>query len=118
MRTMQAWVRRGVFAAAAVALVAGCRGAAEADRRYPIKGQIIGIGAPRQDGLRDLSLKHEDIPGFMPAMTMAYSVRDPATLDRLAPGDLITATLVLAGRDMYLVGITKTGHAAVPPDAK
>lgn len=95
-----------------------CRHAAEPERRYPIKGQILGIGTPRLDGRRDLSLKHEDIPGFMPAMTMAYSVKQASMLDGLVPGDLVSATLVLAGPDMYLEGLAKTGHAEVPPDAK
>jgi protein SCO1 len=112
------WVTAFAVAATIFPSLAGCRHAAEPDRKYPIRGQILGIGAPRQDGRRDLSLKHEDIPGFMPAMSMAYTVKQASTLDRLAPGDLITATLVLAGRDMYLEGITKTGHAPLPPDAK
>ena len=97
---------------------ASCRRAAEPERRYQLKGQILGIGAPRQDGRRDVSVKHEDIPGFMPAMTMAYSVKQASALDGYAPGDLITATLVLAGSDMFLERLTKTGHAEVPPDAK
>jgi protein SCO1/2 len=107
-----------VIAVALSSALAGCRQAAESDRRYPLKGQILAIGTTRQDGRRDLSIKHEDIRGFMPAMTMAYSVKQPGTLDGLAPGDLVTATLVLSGPDMYLEGITKTGHAELPPDAK
>ena len=38
-------------------------------------------------------VKHEDIPGFMPAMTMPYAVNDAALLKDRAAGDLITATL-------------------------
>ena len=95
-----------------------CRHAAEPERRYPLQGQILGIGAPRQDGRRDVSIRHGDIPGFMPAMTMAYSVKRASALDGYAPGDLVTATLVLAGSDMFLEGLAKTGHAEVPPEAK
>jgi protein SCO1/2 len=115
------FLTRGVLLA--VTLVAlsswtACRHAAEPERRYALKGQILGIGAPRQDGRRDVSIEHEDIPGFMPAMTMAYSVKQAKMLDGYVPGDLVTATLVLAGSDMYLEGLAKTGHAELPPDAK
>ena len=107
-----------LIAVALSAIAGACRHAAEPERRFPLKGQILGIGATRQDGRRDVSIKHEDIPGFMPAMTMAYSVKQASALDGYAPGDLVTATLVLAGSDMFLEGLTKTGHADVPPDAK
>ena len=116
------FLRRGfqvvVILVALSSMEAACRRAAEPERRYPIRGQILGIGAPRQDGRLEVSIKHEDIPGFMPAMTMAYSVRPASMLDGYVPGDLVTATLVLAGPDMYLEGLAKTGHAELPPDAK
>jgi protein SCO1 len=54
----------------------------------------------------------------MPAMTMAYFVKRPQLLDGMTPGDLIAATLVLDGADMYLDTVVKTGHTALPPDAK
>jgi protein SCO1/2 len=97
---------------------AGCRPAAEPDRRYPLRGQILAIGANPVSGLREVSVKHEDIPGFMPAMTMSYTVKVPALLDGLAAGDLFTATLVLKQGEMYLEAIKKTGHQPLPPDAK
>jgi protein SCO1/2 len=63
----------------------------------------------------ELSVNHGDIPGFMPAMTMAYHVKDPALLTRLRPGDLVTATLVVPnGAIPYLINIRKTGHADIP----
>ena len=94
---------------------AGCGGGVA--RQYPVHGQIVAIGGGIGDGRHNVTLKHGDIPGFMPAMTMAYAVREPGDLDGLAAGDTIAATLVLAGNDVYLTRITKTGHAPVPPDA-
>ena len=35
-------------------------------------------------------MKHEDIPGFMPAMTMPYKVKDPGAVQDVQPGDVIT----------------------------
>jgi protein SCO1/2 len=58
-------------------------------------------------------VKHGDIPGFMPAMTMPYKVGDPKLLADKQPGDLITATLVVGEIEAHLSTITKTGHAAI-----
>ena len=101
-----------------IAGLASCSRPAESQRTYPIRGQILSIGETRLDGRRELSVKHEDIPGFMPAMTMAYFVRTPALLDGLGPGDLFTATLVVNGTDVYLDALKKTGHAELPPGSR
>jgi protein SCO1/2 len=100
------------------AVLAGCSRPAEQERTYPIRGQILSVGEPRPDGRREVSVNHEDIPGFMPAMSMAYFVRTPTLLDGLTRGDLFTATLVLKGSDMYLDAVKKTGRADLPPDAR
>jgi protein SCO1/2 len=84
-----------------------------------LKGQVISVAPQaRPDGRREVTVKHEDIPGFMPAMTMAYFVKDSTLLDGVAPGDLITARLVVVGNDPHLDRIQKTGHADLPPDAR
>jgi protein SCO1 len=104
-----------LFCAAAV--LDGCK--AEPARTYPLRGQILAIGAgTRPDGRREVTIKHDDIPNFMPAMTMVYLVKEPARLDAFAPGDLLTSDLVLRGSDIYLTNLKKTGHAELPPDAR
>ena len=80
---------------------------------YQLKGQILAVRAETNE----LLVKHEDIPGFMPAMTMPYFVKDPALLKDRAAGDLITATLVVETNLGYLSAITKTGSAPIPADA-
>jgi len=107
---------RASLVAALISVAAGLAGCkAELDKTFPLRGQILAIAAEtRADGRREITLKHDDIPNFMPAMTMAYFVREPAVLDRFAPGDLIRATLVLRGSDMYVADLKKTGHAEVP----
>jgi protein SCO1/2 len=103
---------------AGVAVSGGCK--AESARTYPLRGQIIALNfaANRPDGRREVTVKHDDIPSFMPAMTMGYSVKDASLLDGVAPGDLFTATLVLDGSDLYLTNLKKTGHADLPADAR
>jgi protein SCO1 len=83
-------------------------------RTYQLTGQILVVRASTNEVL----VKHEDIPGFMPAMTMPYAVNDPALLKDRAAGDLIKATLVVGTERPYLSAITKTGSAPLPDDAR
>jgi protein SCO1/2 len=94
-------------------LAAACTRQPEA-RTYELKGQVLAV-TPET---REILVMHEDIPGFMPAMTMPYVVKDAALLEDRAPGDLITATLVVESTLGYLTAITKTGSAPIPADAR
>jgi protein SCO1 len=80
------------FAALALGVVAqtACSGRSK-DREYKLQGQILSIASDHKEA----SIKHEEISGFMAAMTMPYKVRDAKELADLAPGDLITSTLVI-----------------------
>ena len=80
-----------------------------AGREYQLQGQILAIEAQRNEVL----IKHGDIKGFMPGMTMPFTVRDPGLLKDKAAGDLVTATLVVSDNSAHLSTLTKTGHAAV-----
>lgn len=103
-----------LFSLATALLVAGCSRAPEA-RHYELKGQIIGIATDRTQA----NIKHGDIPGLMPAMTMPYRVKETKMLDGIVPGDLVTATLVVESNDAYLSDLKKVGSAplAEAPEA-
>lgn len=101
----------GIVIAAALVSPA-CRRAPE-PRQYEVTGQILSISPERQEVL----VNHEDIPGFMAAMTMPYKVRDAALLKDKEPGDLVTATLVVEEVDAYLSTLTRTGHAPIETPA-
>jgi protein SCO1/2 len=94
-------------------LAAGCRPAPEA-RTYQLTGQVLAV----RSETKEILVKHEDIPGFMPAMTMPYAVKDARLLEGRAPGDMITATLVVEPNLAHLSAITKTGAAPIPEDAR
>jgi protein SCO1/2 len=79
------------------------------EKQYQLQGQILDIKPQTNEVL----VKHGDIPGFMPAMTMPYKVEDSKLLADKQPGDLITATLVVGETDAHLSKIDKTGHAPV-----
>jgi protein SCO1/2 len=98
----------------AAVLVAGLIGCGSSDRReYTLQGQILSVSADRTEA----NIKHEDIPGFMPAMTMPYKVRDAQEFANLQPGDLITSTLVIVSNDAYLTGVKKVGNAPLEKPA-
>ncbi len=82
-------------------------------RRFELRGQVLGIDLDRQEVL----VKHDDIAGFMPAMTMPFKVRDVMLIRDRTPGDLIVATLEVRGSDAYLSSLTKTGSAPVSEPA-
>jgi len=99
--------RRSLLLLAAV-FAAACSRTPPA-KEYQLKGQILDI----KPDTNEVLVKHEDIPGFMMAMTMPYKVSDPKILADKQPGDLITATLVVAETEAHLSRIDRTGHAPV-----
>jgi len=107
-------MRRALKIAIVAVLIAApaCSRAPE-PRRYEVRGQILGVDAGKQEVL----MKHEDIEGFMPAMTMPYKVQDPALLQGKQPGDLVTATLVVEEVNAYLTTLTTTGRAPLEAEA-
>jgi protein SCO1 len=86
------------------------------NRTFTLQGQVQSIDAPR----KLVVVKHQEIKGFMPAMTMPYEVEDASALDRLAPGDLIDSKLVVFSNGAHLIDIRKVGTAPLenpPPEA-
>lgn len=92
-----------------VALGAACAG----PREYELRGQIVAL----DPGRREVTIKHDDIRGFMPGMTMPFKVKDERLIDGRTPGDLVRARLVIDGQSAYLASLERTGHAPVadPP---
>jgi protein SCO1/2 len=93
-----------------LSLAAASCSTGEPPRRYEMKGQILAIDAARQV----VTIKHDDIVGFMPAMTMPFPVTPPSLLAGRVPGDLVTATLEVQQSTGRIVAMTRTGSAALP----
>ena len=83
------------------------------DREYTLQGQILSIEPDHMQA----NIKHEEIKGFMAAMTMPYKVRDAKELAALKPGDLINSTLVVVSNDAYLKDVKKVGEAPLAASA-
>lgn len=91
-----------------LAIAFGASGCSQ-ERKYPLRGQVLAVDPTKQE----ITVKHEDIAGFMPGMTMPFKARRAEDVASSKPGDLITATLIVAESTGYLDDITKTGEAPV-----
>lgn len=104
----------------AVAGAAGCGAPPppEKIRQFPLTGEVLAVKADKSE----VQVKHDEVKGFMEPMTMWFNIKDPRLLDGIAPGDLISATLILTAEDSYLTAIRRTGsrpsgQATAPPPA-
>ena len=114
--------RRGTAAGALLGVLliaaAGCRPAAErpaapAATSHALRGVITAIDAQR----REITVEHEAVPGYMGAMTMPFPVDPAVRLDALAPGDEITARLVVDGSRSRLDEISVIARKKTPGEA-
>ena len=83
--------------------------AGEADAPLPTRYEVRGVvtASPAEGRVM---IAHDEIAGYMPAMTMPFAV-DPATsLPALRPGDRVTFTLSVAHSDARASAFVVTGH--------
>ena len=100
-------------AVATLGLCAAACSQPEPPREYPLKGQVLAVDRDRQL----LTVKHEDIPNFMPGMTMSFPVVPATLLEGREPGELITATLQVSDSVGRLTSITRVGTAPLSGSA-
>ncbi len=67
--------------------------AVDPERRYLLKGKIVSVEVE----LKQVTIEHEEIKGYMEAMTMPFPLRDEKLLSKVKKGDQIQATLVIGG---------------------
>jgi protein SCO1/2 len=79
-------------------------------REFEIVGQIQAVAPERGE----VTIKHQDIKGFMPGMTMPFKA-GAGVLDGHTPGDLVTGTLVVGEVDVHISKLTVTGHRELDP---
>lgn len=81
-------------------------------KHYQLKGKVVSIDKRG----KMLNVDSEAMPGFMDAMTMPYQVKPESQLDKLHPGDAITADLIVQDDGAWLQNITVTGHSSTGQD--
>lgn len=102
---------RLALAGAALALLGACTGTPERPvKQYELTGQVLAVYEARQE----LAIKHDDIEGYMPGMTMSFPVATKSLMAGRSPGELIKATLEVDGLVGRIVTITHVGSAPLP----
>lgn len=92
------------------------------EKRYPMKGKVISVDKAKKKAKID----HEEIPGFMEAMTMDFPIREDWVWENLTPGAEVRAELVVdsAADEPYwlekigIVALPQPGQAPVPVNEK
>ncbi len=90
----------------------------ETPREYSVRGVVRRVEPER----RSVVVKHDEIPGFMPAMTMPFDVKEPKELQGLKPGDRITFRMLVTTNDGWIDRIqvlgSDTNATATPPPVR
>ncbi len=74
------------------------------EKRYDLKGKVLAVEKDKHL----VTVAHEDIKDYMPAMTMPFTLPEDWAYEVLKPGDQITATLVVDGIHSWLENIVIT----------
>jgi protein SCO1/2 len=81
------------------ALVSACQAATE--EVYEVAGEVRGVDA----AVRQVKIAHEEIPGFMPAMTMSFDVASAELLEGVTVGARVQFTLERRGTRLRITAL-------------
>ena len=109
---MQKCWRRGHAVTAALAVVAvgwlglGC--GLSSEEVYEVEGTVLDASSTA----RQITIAHDAIPGFMPAMTMNFDAAPSVDLDAIARGDRIRFSLERSATTLRVLAVVATGETA------
>lgn len=113
---MSRWVP--LFIASLTATLCSCQpngqkpaAPSSAQRSYQVKGVVIDVARES----KEVKIRHEEVPGFMPAMTMPFDVKDVRLLDGLKSGDQISFRLNVTDSDGWIDQIQKVNDPLSMP---
>ncbi len=69
---------------------------------YDLKGDVLGMNPVNQTVL----LRHEEIKGWMEAMTMEFPVKEKSDFEKFKPKQKITAKVNVQGDEFWISNIT------------
>jgi Cu/Ag efflux protein CusF len=81
---------------------AGAQSADANAKRYHLDGKVVSIDKGEDQAI----INAKDIPGYMPAMAMPYSIPDKQELSKLKPDERITGDVVIVDGKAHLENIT------------
>ncbi len=96
-------------------LLHGCSQKPANEHRYEFKGKVVSVDRAKGE----VTVEHEEVKGYMAAMTMPFPLRDAEALKVLEAGDQLQASLVIDDDGAWLDNpvITKglNGGTTTPP---
>lgn len=78
---------------------------------YAVTGVVKEL---RADG-SNVVIRHEIVPGLMPAMTMPFTARDPREIASLKPGDQVVFRLLMTADESWIDQVNKVGADTAEP---
>jgi protein SCO1 len=78
---------------------------ADSQQRFQVRGVVVEVN-PAQ---KSVTLQHDEIPGYMSAMTMPFEVKDTNLLAGLEAGDPVSFRLIVTETNGYIDRIEKLG---------
>src|SRR5215468_4280771 len=84
----------------------GCGRSTNSDEgadHYDTRGVVRGFASDRST----IEIQHENIPGFMPSMTMPFVTRDPTEIADLKTGDAISFRMAVTQKDFWIENVKK-----------
>ena len=109
----KAFAMRFLAATALLCMLAATSAFAQANAKkksYTLHGKIEAVKGSE----KKVTVKHDKIEGYIGAMTMDYKVADDAMLNKLKPGDEITATLYEDDYTLYDIRLTQIDDRVRP----
>jgi protein SCO1/2 len=76
-------------------------------KKFDFKGKVVSV----DKSLRLLSIAHEEIKDYMPAMTMSFKVKDNWVFEVVKPGNQIAAAYIVDGADSWLEEVVITDQS-------
>ncbi len=97
---------------AVVAWLVALAGHVVAAQQYPVTGMVVSVNPSARTFVASI----QAIPNYMQAMTMPFEVRQAADLRGLAPGVVVSFTLVVEPKTSYATGISVVHYANTEQD--
>jgi protein SCO1/2 len=92
------------YVISALVLLPACSGKRDEGGRYELKGKVVSVDRAKGE----VSVEHEEVKGYMAAMTMDFPVRDAEALKILGAGDRLQAALVVTDDAYWLENLVIT----------
>lgn len=83
------------------------------EKRYDLNGKVVSV--ERDKHL--VTIAHEEIKDYMPAMTMPFTVKDDWVFGVIKPGDRIAAAYVVDGTNSWLEEVVLTQESSEQPNS-